>query len=266
MSIATSRLPAGVANAALVGDYPSPGLGSVLAAGPSRHDDFILGPEEVIAGRYGDLFWEKVTIGAGAVLNPTPLVGAEEVGTLDMLTAAAVGAGFVYAQTAVKPYYRGPPVGSILTVKLRADTGSATNYEMWTGFADSTGRVAVANATQFLGIRSIGGNLFGVVKRGAGAGNESTINFGLDAEGQYREVGLEIVGTPAAPAAQFFVLNEVSAARGIWSRRNANSIRIATNWPTVPLSAIALGFVTTMAATRAPSIDYWSLGGRTARG
>jgi hypothetical protein len=153
--------------------------------------------------------------------------------------------------------FRAPPAGSIWCCKIQMSTGTSA-YELWSGFASGTGRVAAADTTDFIGVRSIGGNLFGVVKQAASP-SETTVDLGVDCEAAWRVVGFEMT---AADTAQFFILD--CSQRGFTFRTDVGSA-VTTFFPNTTLRPVALGVVTTSVAAVAADIDFWSLGGRVAR-
>lgn len=247
---------AGLALGALHGQYPDPGLGLVPAAGVSMHDDFIPGGASLVASRYGSLLWTGTTIGgAPTYANVTP-AATTEVGILRVTTTALSGQGGVLNLGATT-MFRSPAAGSIWCCKIQMSTGTA-NYELWSGFASGNTRVQAADTTDFIGVRSNGGNLFGVVKQAASP-SETTVDLGVECEGVWRIVGFEVTATDTV---QFFTL-DCSQRIGIFRTNVGNPV--TTNFPNTTLSPIALGVVTTAAAAVAADIDFWSWGGRTAR-
>lgn len=246
---------AGLAIGALAGQYPEPALGLVPAAGVFISDDFI-GATGRVTSRYGEHLWQSTTIGgAPTYANVTPSASTEA-GVLSLTTPALSGQGGVL-RPGVTTMFRAPPAGSIWCVKLQMSTGTA-NYELWSGFAASTGRVAAADTTDFIGVRSIGGNLFGVVKQGASP-SETTVDLGIDCEAAWRVVGFEMTATDTA---QFFTLD--CSQRGRVFRTDAGAA-VTTNFPNTTMTPVALGLVTTTNAAAVAQIDFWSLGGRIAR-
>lgn len=264
MSRATGRRSAGLAEGALTGQHPAPGLGLPSAAGGAWHDDFEAGAGELVASRYGDMLWSATTIGgAAATITSEAPGGWTEVGILQLAAAGGSGTGSILTRGTVASLYRVPPPGSIWAAKLCITSGTA-DYELWSGFASSAARVAAADATQFIGVRSIGGNLFGVVKNGAAS--ETTQDLGVACEASaWRAVGFEVGGTTAAPSAQFFILDLVSTNRETWDRTNVGSAITAT-MPSTTLMPVAIGLVMTSAVATTAQIDYVDRGGRCARG
>lgn len=258
-----SRQPAGFALGALGGAYPAPALGLPPAAGPCMFDDFTPDHGAKAKSLYGELDWDQnVIVGASTMTAITPS-SWEEIGILQVTTQASAGRGSTLTQGSVAVLYRYPPPGSIWACKLRLTSGTV-NYELWTGFASVIdGRVQTADATQFVGVRANGGNLFGVVK--SGAGTEATVDLGFTAEGTtWRTVGFEVGGTTADPTFQFFTLNTDASEREVWDRQDVGDpltgITISAS-----LTPIALGILTTSATAKTAQIDYWAWGGRIAR-
>lgn len=263
MSRATARQPGGFGGGALHGPYPSPGAGLPLAAGAFLCDDFVVGAGEAVASRYGDLLWPATTISGAATIASQAPSDWTELGILRLTTPASSGQGSVLAFSATASLYRIPPPGSIWCAKLAMTTGTA-DYELWSGFASAAARVANADATQFIGLRSVGGNVFGVVKDGAAS--ETTQDLGSDCEGgAWRVFGFEVGGTTASPSVQFFQLDATSTAREVWDRTNVGSAITAT-MPATTLFPVAIGLVATSGSAVAGQIDYWCWGGRNARG
>jgi hypothetical protein len=184
-------------------------------------------------------------------------------GVLQATTQAIANRGESLALDTVASFYRHPPAGSIWAVKFRLTSGTI-NYELWSGFASAPeARVSAAEpASSFLGVRSVGDNLFGVAKTPAGT---TTVDLGVSAEGTWRCVGFEIQGTQAAPEVQFFRVDPLASNRAKWDRLDVGA-PVTTNLPAVPTYPIALGLFTTSAAAKIAQIDWWALGGRAARG
>jgi hypothetical protein len=258
-----SRQPAGVALGALGGTYPVPAFGLPPAAGPCMFDDFTPDHGAKAKSLYGELDWDENPIGSAMVLTATTPTSWEEVGVLQAATVATAGRGGTLTQGSVAPLYRLPPPGSIWAVKLRLTSGTV-NYELWSGFASvADGRVQTADSTQFVGVRSNGGNLFGVFKSNGGI--EATVDLGVTAEGTtWRSVGFEVQGTTSAPTIQFFLLNQSASEREVWDRTDIGA-PLSGITITAGLIPVALGILTTSATAKTAQIDYWAWGGRIAR-
>ncbi len=258
-----SRQPAGFALGALAGQYPQPALGLPPAAGPCMFDDFVPDHGSKAKSLYGELDWDEHPIGGAATMLAVSPTSWEEIGILQVTTQSTANRGCTLTQGSVGSLYRYPPPGSIWACKLRLSSGTV-NYELWSGFSSvPDGRVGSADATQFVGVRATGGNLFGVVKSGAGV--EATVDLGVTAEGTtWRTVGCEVLGTTADVAFQFFMLNQLASEAEVWDRTDIGDpltgITISAS-----LGPVALGILTTSATAKTAQIDYWAWGGRIAR-
>lgn len=269
MAVPSARRPAGRGLGALAGDYPDPALGLPPAVGLAIWDDFYapreIVPSERVEARFGDLLWATYEIGGGnSTFAGVVPIDWSAIGILQMSTPAQGTRGPTLFFTPVAPFFRFPPPGSVWCVKMRLTSGTV-NYELWSGFASSEQvRVETTIASQFVGVRSTGGNMFGVVKNGANS--ETVVDLGVSVEGSvWRILGLEIGGTTAAPTIQFFRLDPLASNREKYDRLDVGPA-ITTTLPTVPLTPIAAGLVTTSNFAKTMQIDFWSLGGRAARG
>ena len=226
-------------------------------------DDFT--PDHGVKGKslYGELDWDQNAIGGTATMLAVTPTSWEEIGILQATTQSTSNRGCTLTQGGVSSLYRYPPPGSIWACKLRLTSGTVS-YELWSGFSSvPDGRVQTADATQFLGVRANGGNLFGVVKSNGGI--EATVDLGVTAEGTtWRTVGFEVLGTTADPAFQFFRLDANGSEREVWDRTDIGQpltgITISAS-----LGPVALGILTTSATAKTAQIDYWAWGGRIAR-
>ena len=258
-----SRQPAGFALGALAGQYPQPALGLPPAAGPCMFDDFTPDHGAKAKSLYGELDWDENVIGSALTLTSVAPTSWEEVGVLQATTTTTANRGATLTQGSVPILYRIPPPGSIWAVKLRITSGTA-NYELWSGFSSvADGRVQAADATQFVGVRASGGNLFGVWKSGAGV--EATVDLGVTAEGAtWRTVGFEVGGTTADPTIQFFRMVPDGSEREVWDRVDVGALLTGIT-VTAGLGPVALGILTTSTTAKTVQIDYWAFGGRIAR-
>lgn len=240
---------------ALAGHGPDVAVGRPPMAGLALWDEF----HDLSTAN-----WTATTIGASAPTHSmqTP-TGWDEIGVARAATAAATGTGGVLLRSGVADLYRIPPPGSVWAARIRMVTG-ATAYDLWSGFASAAASVRTADATQFCGVRqdrAVSGNLWGVVKDGAGS--ETVVDLGISCEGSvWQWVGLEVGGTTAAPSVQFVVYD--MSWRGRWNRVPVGS-EITTTMPTVPLFSCALGIVARAVSSKAAEIDAWALGGRVER-
>jgi len=229
-----------------------PPLPVTPAAGVHLVDDFIRTAS--VSSRWGDLLWELTDLVSASTLGTLTPASALEAGILQITTAASVGAGGILGHTGATPFYRAPPPGSVWAAKIR--TSSSSGYEIWSGFAASAVDVS-GTSNSFVGVRATGGDLYGVVRSGTA---ESTVDLGLDCEGTWRTVGFERL---ADGTYQFFTADGSDGQW--WDRTDVGSPVAATNTPTVALSPIALGFLSSDGSARSGQVDWWALGGRTPR-
>lgn len=255
-----NRQPRGRAWGALAGTYPDPALGLPNSVGMSIFDDFIRDHTVTtsIGSNYGDTGlwqWASITGGVGGgtptTVGPT---NATEQGIFRVTSTANNGAGGRLASSAGQVQ---PAVGMIFAAKLLMSSGS-TSYELASGlFTGAFTSMAVADAVNFIGIRSLGGNLFGVVKDGAAAGNESTVDLGFECEGTWRTAGWEYT----EDGIQFFYLQ---TDEYVLERVDVGD-PVATNIPTGNLGLGAIMMRALTNGVRVGEIDWWGLGGRIAR-
>jgi hypothetical protein len=253
---AFGRMARGQAGGALTDQYPNPGIGLVAASGCVLVEDFARG--------FGD--WSQTVIGApgpgGAAAAVAP-DGWNEYGVVQLTTGSgSAGVGYCYTYGSVASFYRIPPPGSIWATKVRMTDGTV-GYELWSGFASAAAEVETTDATQFIGIRSLGGTLRGVVKDGTSS--ETTVDLGYDCEGStWRIVGFKVGGTTAAPSVQWFIADEHDSNRIVWDIEHVGD-PVTTTIPSTSLFP-AFGLITTNTNDKVAQFDFWSLGGRTARG
>lgn len=263
MATPVGRRAAGGALGALTGDYPDPGFGLPMSSGYALFDDFIHPFDKHGNDLAGDMQWQHVDIGAQSNQSDVTPSGWTEAGIHRLLTAQQAGAGVILYQSQDDTFYRYPSPGAIWACKIKLDSG-LTSYELWSGFASVySAQPRVSSNSSFVGVRALNGNLFGVVKDGATATNESTVDLGVSCVGAWRSVGFRVEGTTASPSIQFFVLNEQGSDRAIYDQIDVGSA-ITTNLPTTTMGPIALGIVGPTVQVGA-EIDWWCLGGRVAR-
>lgn len=246
------RRVAGYGEGALAGQHPDVAIGLPHVAGFHLEDDLEDGWSR----------WVQTTIGGSApTWSQQAPAGHTELGVGQLATAAAANTGGVAARSTVASVYRTPAPGSTWVCKLRLTSGT-TAYELWSGFAsDPAAAVSVTAATQFVGVRAVGANLFGVAKDGASS--ESTVDLGVNCEGSnWRVVGFDVGGTPASPTLQFYVYTPTTV--GSWERQPIGS-PLTTKMPGTTLFPIALGLITTSAVAKTAQVDLWNLGGRVPR-
>lgn len=251
--------PSGLAGGALAGNYPDPGHGLFHAVGPALFDDFHW--QQSSASRPGQLGWSQNNIVTTAYFAQQEGTDTEW-GIRRVTTSSVLNAGGTIS-SAAQLKLGIPGIGSIWYSKVRASS-TPEDTVIWTGFGTSTTVVpVVGNNTEFIGARCEGvGNWFGVCKLSAGAENETTVDLGVDSS-IWSSFGYQVVDMgEGARGVQFFVLDLSSPSSiGITSV----GAPIATHLPTGSLWALALSLVTTSGIARHAEIDFWGLGGRTAR-
>jgi hypothetical protein len=263
MSTPSARRPAGRGLGALAGSYPDPAIGLPLSVGFDFADDFMR-PRDGAATGYGERLWESFEISGGvSVYSAATPDDWTEAGILQVQTATTANRGASIYLPGGPQFLRFPPPGAVWACKMRLTSGTI-NYELWSGFSSSITRVSAAEPTShFLGVRSVGANIFGVTKAGA---TETTVDLGATWEGSaWRVVGFEVGGTTAAPEIQFFRLDPLGTSASKFDRQDIGS-PITTNLPALPTIPIAMGLFTTSTTAKIGQIDWWALGGRAARG
>lgn len=250
-----ARRTAGSAEGALAGQYPIPALGLPPQVGMPLWDDF----EKSLT--FG---WSATTLGGSAPTysNQAPTAVGER-GIARIATTAVANSGGVALRGGTADMYRAPPPGSVWACKIRMVTGTSS-YRLWSGFASAAAEVDTTDGTHFVGVRSSGGNLFGVVKNGVSS--ETTVDLGFDCEGStWRTVGFRVGGTSAAPAIQFLQWDAQASDRGVYDVKEIGS-PVTTTMPSTALFSCALGLFTSTGSSRVAEIDWWAQGGRVARG
>jgi hypothetical protein len=182
-----------------------------------------------------------------------------DIGIRQISTAITIDTGGVMRSST--QIFAGPPaIGSVWECKVR-QSGTVAGTTLWSGFGSALTTPLTAVAASFLGIRCEGAaNIFGVVKNGAAS--ETTIDLGVTAAA-WRIVGFEVVDTGGGVVGiQFFWRDCTSRFR---STRTNVGAPITTTMPGAQLYWLALGAINTVGASRQAQIDFWSLGGRTAR-
>lgn len=262
----------GFAEGALAGMYPDPGLGVPCSAGMVLWDDFMHSTGAVVAARHGDMFWTSTTINVTAsTFSSIAPTSATMCGILQQAQAATTAnAGSASTLGTVASFYRAPAPGTIFVVKKRMTLGG-TNYTLWSGFTTAVATIpTVAGLVGFVGIRSVGGNLFGVVKNAAGgAGNESTVDFGFTCAGAvFRTCGFEVSGTLAARTIQFFYVGTLGAStddtQSTWGRVDVGA-PLSANWPAAAAMFPTFGMTTSELVAKTAQWDFWGVGGRSSR-
>jgi hypothetical protein len=245
----SARSPAGPADAALAGQYPAVALGLVPAAGPIMFDEFLR------PGPAGDCRWVDTTLGGSdpTYSNQAP-TAVTEAGILRLATAASANSGGVLGH--VHSQFSGVPgVGAIWAAKVRLQSG-ASAAEVWCGFSQSSDRVDSSTSNDFVGVRGVAGaNWSGVCKNGT---SETAVDLGVACDSTWRALGFRREND----GVQFFVLTLSDV--GTWDLDDVGD-PVTTNHPNTALRSIALGTYTTNATGKTAEIDFWALGGRTAR-
>ena len=254
------RRPLGRAEGALSGSYPDPALGLVMGVGPALFDDFPW--VQSSAARPGSLQWIQSTITTAPTYSDR--TGTDtEVGVRRIATAATINTGGVIRSNVI--FKQGiPAIGAEWYAKIRG-SGTLTNAETWSGFGSSlTLSPVVGSNMHFVGVRREGaGNWFGVTKTGAGAGAETTVDLGVNASG-WQSLGFDVVDTGGGVKGVQFYVFDLSSRRAI-GKTPVGAV-VTTHLTTgVNLYALAIGQVTRIASSRIGEIDFWGLGGRTAR-
>lgn len=253
----SSLQPAGPAGGALAGQYPYPALGFFHGVGPALFDDFHWVGSSTT--RPGWLQWVQTTITSAPTHSDQTGTDTEQ-GVRRIATAAIANTGGVLRGNGFERAGP-PPIGAIWYAKLRGVT-TQTDTITWSGFGSvATTIPSTANATEFVGVRRVGsGNWFGVCKDGAAS--ETTVDLGVDAS-VWRSLGFQVVDVGSGVKGIQFLLLDFSS-RLMVGVTPVGAV-ITTTLPTALMYAMALGHVTTAASSRIAEIDFWGLGGRTAR-
>ena len=260
-----SRPAAGAAGGVLSGCYPSPGYG-VGFGGFTLYDDFM---GRITKGSIQtSLPWDEYEAGGGLTI-----VGATstttEIGVLRL--APTVTAGFPLASgqlyLADADFINGVPAGIMFGAKVRAYAVPSTLYPVfWAGWiSDETISPLPGNTVNFVGIRarSNGTNIqwYGLVKDGAGLGNETTVDLGYAFDTTWRTLGFRVTTT----GIQFMQFDLSGMPVYGWLGTDIGA-EVTTNVPTGTLKPIAVGADnTTNLATGSIEIDLWSTAGSIAR-
>jgi hypothetical protein len=246
----------GRADGALAGYFPQPAIGNPAAYGPSVYDDFLWVGSSTV--RPGKLQWVQTTI--GSLPTYTDQVGTNvDIGIRQISTAVTINTGGLLRSNGF--IFAGPPaLGAEWEAKIR-QSGTAAGTTIWSGFGSALSAPLTAVASSFLGIRCQGAaNVFGVVKNGAAS--ETTIDLGVTADA-WRIFGFEVVDTGSGVVGiQFFWRDATSRFKSV--RTNVGT-PITANMPSINMYWQAMGTINTVGASRQGQIDFWSLGGRTAR-
>lgn len=265
-----SRGAAGSAGGALSGRYPDPGPGTPGLCGWGWEDDFVAPIDKTTQSgnwwKYNAILGGATPTNAVADLSATPF-SARELGVLAFTTFGGVADGGVLYQ-ANAALLGGVPVGTTWVAKVWLDSTTMTQIGVSCGFCSSKTVIPIVGAAQsFVGVRAVSGgaasNWYGVVKNGAGAGNETTVDLGVLADGTPRIVAFQRTSS----GIQFYVIDATDTLVGpCWSAvgseattAGAAALPTATLWP-------AFGLYGAVAATQKTMyIDLFSVGGCMAR-
>ena len=251
------RPPGGQSDAALIGDFASPGVGLPLSSGCAEVDDFAATEHE---GCFGWLLWVVDNIqGNTSAAQATPAASTEY--GLTTVTPQGANKGGTLYRDASLPLYA-PALGMLWCVKLTAS--AVSGLEAWSGYVSSaTGRVRTADSTALVGVRlnTSTTEWEGIVKDGSGSGNETAVSLGTAAAGVYLHAGWQVVDASGSDAVQFFVLDASNSA-GL--ERTDKGDPVTTNIPT-GLLPVALGVYQTAQGAVSSTIDLWTFTGRSAR-
>ena len=252
------RPPGGATTGALSGHYASPGIGLGLSAGAVEYDDF---SATHASNRQGSLLWAIASVSGQATASQSASSAATEYGITALTPGGSNKGGTLYRDSS-GPMYT-PGSGMLWCVKIAVGS-SGSNLELWSGWTTSeSGRVRTADSTGLVGIRydSAGaGTWEGVVKDGAGSGNETSTNLGALSVGSYLHAGWEAQTSDNTLVIQFFTL-DTSNRMGL-IRTDVGSA-VSANIPT-GLIPTALGCYRSGGSGFA-MIDLWQFTGRAAR-
>ena len=249
--------PGGDATGCLSGHYVSPGVGLPLSVGMAEVDDFA---GTHISNRHGWLLWVVGSVQGSNNATQTTPTAATEYGLTTFTPSGANKGGTLYRDTSL-PLYT-PSQGMLWACKLAAS--AVTGLEVWSGFTSSaTGRTRTADGTSLIGIRlnTSTTKWEGVVKDGAGSGNETAVELADAVAGTYIHAGWAAVSSSGSPAIQFFTLETGSRVDMI---RTDQGDAITANIPT-GLLPVAIGVYQTAQGSVSGTIDLWQLTGRAPR-
>jgi hypothetical protein len=256
-----ARQAAGPAGGILGGHYPTPGYG--LGIGGMRiHDDFI-GPVAK-ADCATELQWDVIDLGSGIDLAGT-LDGPTELGILKAYTNSSSSAGGNVRLKDTR-FVGGLPVGIEYATKVRATTApSSLSVTAWSGFiSDPMSQPDVATNVSFVGIRAISTgasvNWFGVIKDGATAANESTVDLGHVFDNTWHIFGARRTST----GIQFFSVDASKINRYGYLIDDIGA-EITTNIPTADLQPVCIGLNNGASGSHSVEIDFFTVAGTIAR-
>lgn len=228
-----------------------------MSVGMAEVDDFA---GTHISNRHGWLLWVVGSVQGSNNATQTTPTAATEYGLTTFTPSGANKGGTLYRDTSL-PLYT-PSQGMLWACKLAAS--AVTGLEVWSGFTSSaTGRTRTADGTSLIGIRlnTSTTKWEGVVKDGAGSGNETAVELADAAAGTYIHAGWAAVSSSGSPAIQFFTLESGSRVDMI---RTDQGDAITANIPT-GLLPVAIGVYQTAQGSVSGTIDLWQFTGRAPR-
>lgn len=246
------RPPRGPALGVLDGQHPHPSLGLVPASGAAHFDEFLGVYTKTAAPPYG-----VYDTGSGGLVTDESPSALTEVGILKLTTDSA-SLSYLSVYGAAGALYGLPP-GLLWGAKWRLSQTS--DSAAFSGFCDSfMSPPLVAAAVSFIGLRQINtGAWFGVVKDGATAANETTVDLGIGGDTSFYAAGFRVTPTGGV---QFFTVESDARVGPVLTDVGDE---VTTNIPAVALRPLILGAFTSTAAVKRAEIDWWALGGRSAR-
>lgn len=228
-----------------------------MSVGMAEVDDFA---GTHISNRHGWLLWVVGSVQGSNNATQTTPTAATEYGLTTFTPSGANKGGTLYRDTSL-PLYT-PSQGMLWACKLAAS--AVTGLEVWSGFTSSaTGRTRTADGTSLIGIRlnTSTTKWEGVVKDGAGSGNETAVELADAVAGTYIHAGWAAVSSSGSPAIQFFTLETGSRVDMI---RTDQGDAITANIPT-GLLPVAIGVYQTAQGSVSGTIDLWQFTGRAPR-
>lgn len=257
-----ARQAAGPAGGILGGNYPTPGYG--LGIGGFRiHDDFIGQVDK--ADCHTELRWDVADFTSGLTLVEE-YDGATELGIMRAYTGSSSGAGgHVWLDSAA--FIGGMPVGLAFAAKLRGTnaTPASLSTQVWCGLIDQvTDEPSTANARSFVGFRGKSNGTavrwYGLVKDGALAANETTVDLGYDVTDTWRIFGCR----RTVNGVQFFEVDASKMDRYGYLITDIGA-EVTSNIPTANLLPVCLGMHNGAASGESFEIDFFTVAGTIAR-